>query len=115
MLRIVATVTPEFEWREQAHGNVLRWLLWVEDSDTEVIYHHEMWLLTRKMMQVRVCCLGNALDVALTRSCKVVGCLQVAPWAAPVMYHLLSHIGTVRKRQGGCRCVVLSTHQSLVP
>lgn len=32
---------------------VMRWLLWVEDSDTEVIYHHEMWMLTRKMMSVR--------------------------------------------------------------
>jgi hypothetical protein len=53
VLRITTTVVPEFRWRDQVHGQVMRWLLWVEDSDTEVIYHHDMWMLNRKMMQVR--------------------------------------------------------------
>lgn len=52
VLRITTTVVPEFKWRDQAHGQVMRWLLWVEDSDTEVIYHHDLWMLNRKMMQV---------------------------------------------------------------
>ena len=64
VLRIVTTVTPQFEWREQVHGHAVRWLLWVEDSDTEVIYHHEMWTLTRKMMQARrqACHLWFSID-----------------------------------------------------
>lgn len=53
VLRVTTTISPQFYWRDQSHGQALRWLLRVEDSDTEVIYHHEMWTLTRKMMQVR--------------------------------------------------------------
>lgn len=53
VLRVALTVRPQFSWREQAHGQSMRWLLLVEDSDTEAVYHNEIWTLTRKMMQAR--------------------------------------------------------------
>lgn len=49
VLRIQLDLTPEFSWRDQAHGAALRWLVWVEDSNSEHIYHSEMWTLTKKM------------------------------------------------------------------
>ena len=49
VLRIALTVTPEFSWRERDHGAALRWLVWVEDSDNEHIYHR--------------CAAGNAAHV----------------------------------------------------
>lgn len=49
VLRIQLTLTPEFSWRDNIHGAALRWLVWVEDSDNEKIYHSEMWTLTKKM------------------------------------------------------------------
>ncbi|KAL6744639.1 P-loop containing nucleoside triphosphate hydrolase protein [Haematococcus lacustris] len=41
--------SPEFEWRDRVHGSGLRWLVLVEDSANEHLYHSEVWLLTRKM------------------------------------------------------------------
>jgi Sec63 Brl domain len=52
VLRVSASVRPQFAWRERVHGSVMRWLLWVEDTENDVIYHHEMWMLNRKMMGV---------------------------------------------------------------
>ena len=49
VLRIQLTLTPEFTWRDNVHGAALRWLVWVEDSDNEKIYHSEMWTLTKRM------------------------------------------------------------------
>jgi len=49
VLRIQLTLTPEFSWRDNIHGAALRWLIWVEDSENEKIYHSEMWTLTKKM------------------------------------------------------------------
>ncbi len=49
VLRIQLTLTPEFSWRDNIHGAALRWLVWVEDSENEKIYHSEMWTLTKKM------------------------------------------------------------------
>lgn len=49
VLRIQLTLTPEFSWRDNIHGAALRFLVWVEDSDNEKIYHSEMWTLTKRM------------------------------------------------------------------
>ncbi|KAF5832046.1 Sec63 Brl domain-containing protein [Dunaliella salina] len=49
VLRVQLTITANFEWRERAHGQALRWLILVEDSANEHIYHSESWLLTKKM------------------------------------------------------------------
>ena len=48
VLRVSLNLTPEFEWRERDHGSSLRWLVWVEDSENDHIYHSEMWVLTRR-------------------------------------------------------------------
>ena len=37
-------ITPQFTWHDRAHGGSLRWHLWVEDSDSEAIYHTEVRL-----------------------------------------------------------------------
>ncbi|KAL4525728.1 hypothetical protein Ndes2526B_g09336 [Nannochloris sp. 'desiccata'] len=49
VLRIQLALVPEFSWRDNIHGAALRWLVWVEDSENEKIYHSEMWTLTKKM------------------------------------------------------------------
>jgi activating signal cointegrator complex subunit 3 len=51
VVRVELLVTPDFEWRDAVHGNALRWLLWVEDSDNEKIYHSETWTLTKRMLR----------------------------------------------------------------
>lgn len=39
---------PLFEWRDRVHGSALRWLILVEDTATEHIYHSEVRMaLTR--------------------------------------------------------------------
>jgi hypothetical protein len=35
--------------QEKAHGQALRWWVWVEDTETEYLYHSESWVLTKKM------------------------------------------------------------------
>jgi hypothetical protein len=52
MLRVSLAISPSFRWREQAHGQSMRWILIVEDSERDMVYHNEIWILTRKMMQV---------------------------------------------------------------
>jgi len=42
VLRVQLKITPEFAWHDRAHGGSLRWHLWVEDSDSETIYHTEV-------------------------------------------------------------------------
>ena len=50
MLRVQLSIQPAFQWKDRAHGNGMRWHIWVEDSENEHIYHSETWLLTKKMM-----------------------------------------------------------------
>jgi hypothetical protein len=52
VLRVVLSLRPDFEWHDKSHGHSLRYILWVEDSKNDIIYHNETWTLTRKMMQV---------------------------------------------------------------
>lgn len=49
VLRISLTIAAGFEWRERAHGQALRWWVWVEDTASEHLYHSELWTLTKKM------------------------------------------------------------------
>ena len=41
-------ITPVFEWNDKIHGTVEPWWIWVEDPDSEHIYHHETFLLSKK-------------------------------------------------------------------
>lgn len=52
VLRVVLMLRPEFVWRDSAHGQAMRWILWVGDSEHDFIYYNEVWTLTKKMMQV---------------------------------------------------------------
>lgn len=48
VLRVSVTLIPEFEWRDQLHGALQRWLIWVEDPVNEHIYHSETFNLSKK-------------------------------------------------------------------
>ena len=48
VLRCSVVITPCFEWRDAAHGSSLRWLLWVEDTHGDAIYHSETITLTKR-------------------------------------------------------------------
>jgi activating signal cointegrator complex subunit 3 len=53
VLRVQLAVDPRwFEWHDRAHGNALRWWVWVEDASSENLLHAETWTLTKK---VRAC------------------------------------------------------------
>ncbi|CAG9467191.1 unnamed protein product [Pedinophyceae sp. YPF-701] len=49
VLRVVLKVTPTFRWKERYHGQSQRWLIWVEDSENEHLYHTELWQLSKRM------------------------------------------------------------------
>ena len=50
VLRIQLGITATFAWRDRQHGAALRWLIWVEDPDSDRIYHHEVcrWAGSRR-------------------------------------------------------------------
>ncbi|KAL5244354.1 hypothetical protein ACI65C_011764 [Semiaphis heraclei] len=47
-LRVELTITPDFQWDEKLHGNSEAFWVLVEDVDSEVILHHEFFLLKAK-------------------------------------------------------------------
>ncbi|XP_076460821.1 U5 small nuclear ribonucleoprotein 200 kDa helicase-like [Babylonia areolata] len=47
-LRVELTVTPDFQWEEKVHGNSEAFWILVEDVDSEVVLHHEYFLLKSK-------------------------------------------------------------------
>uniref|UniRef100_A0A1D2A263 Activating signal cointegrator 1 complex subunit 3 n=1 Tax=Auxenochlorella protothecoides TaxID=3075 RepID=A0A1D2A263_AUXPR len=47
VLQLVLRITPAFEWKERLHGGSLKWHIWVEDANSENIYHSEQWMLQR--------------------------------------------------------------------
>jgi activating signal cointegrator complex subunit 3 len=49
VLRIQLQLSPDFSWNDRVHGAALRWLIWVEDSTSDHLYHSEMWTLTKRM------------------------------------------------------------------
>jgi activating signal cointegrator complex subunit 3 len=48
ILRLTLTVTADFAWKDSVHGANEAWWIWVEDADSEHIYHHEYFLLHKK-------------------------------------------------------------------
>ena len=50
-MRVVVQVEPGFEWRDGLHGPVQRWHVWVEDLDTDQVYHTELWSLNKRMIR----------------------------------------------------------------
>lgn len=49
VVRVHLSLTATFKWLDSVHGGALRWLVWIEDSENEHIYHSETWTLTKKM------------------------------------------------------------------
>lgn len=47
-LRVVLTITPDFQWDEKIHGTSEAFWILIEDVDSEVILHHEYFLLKAK-------------------------------------------------------------------
>ncbi|XP_028179425.1 putative U5 small nuclear ribonucleoprotein 200 kDa helicase, partial [Ostrinia furnacalis] len=47
-LRVELTITPDFQWDDKVHGQSEAFWILVEDVDSEVILHHEYFLLKQK-------------------------------------------------------------------
>lgn len=47
-LRVELTITPDFQWDEKVHGASEGFWIMIEDVDSEVILHHEFFLLKAK-------------------------------------------------------------------
>ncbi|KAL8706297.1 MAG: hypothetical protein Q9201_000616 [Fulgogasparrea decipioides] len=50
VLRIHLFITPDFRWNDRHHGTSESYWIWVENSETSEIYHHEYFILTRKKL-----------------------------------------------------------------
>eukprot|EP00850_Spirogloea_muscicola_P003370 SM000013S26539 [mRNA] locus=s13:882491:898189:- [translate_table: standard] len=50
VLQVTLSITPDFVWKDKIHGTTERWLVWVEDSENEHIYHSDVFNLNRKMV-----------------------------------------------------------------
>ncbi|KAI4494071.1 hypothetical protein M0802_009225 [Mischocyttarus mexicanus] len=51
VLRIRLQITPQFRWNDAVHGkNSEAFWIWIEDPDNNLIYHHEYFILTKKMV-----------------------------------------------------------------
>ncbi|KAL2166430.1 hypothetical protein VTG60DRAFT_2783 [Thermothelomyces hinnuleus] len=50
VLRIKLYITPDFRWNDHLHGTSESYYIWVENSDTSEIYHHEFFILNRKKL-----------------------------------------------------------------
>ncbi|RMZ83373.1 hypothetical protein DV737_g1644, partial [Chaetothyriales sp. CBS 132003] len=51
VLRMRLYLYPEFSWNDRHHGTSESYWVWVENSDTSEIYHHEYFILSRKRMK----------------------------------------------------------------
>ncbi|CCU77629.1 activating signal cointegrator 1 complex subunit 3 [Blumeria hordei DH14] len=50
VLRIRLFITPDFRWDDRYHGTSESYWIWVENSETFEIYHHEFFILNRKKL-----------------------------------------------------------------
>nr|XP_045603528.1 activating signal cointegrator 1 complex subunit 3-like [Procambarus clarkii] len=50
VLRVKLSITPEFTWNDRVHGSQETYWIWVEDPDTNHMYHHEQFTLTKKQV-----------------------------------------------------------------
>ncbi|XP_053995787.1 activating signal cointegrator 1 complex subunit 3 [Hylaeus anthracinus] len=51
VLRIRLQIYPQFRWNDKIHGKTSEpFWIWVEDPDTNFLYHHEYFEMTRKMV-----------------------------------------------------------------
>ncbi|KAL4865899.1 hypothetical protein BDV12DRAFT_199669 [Aspergillus spectabilis] len=50
VLRVRLNLYPEFTWNDRHHGASESYWVWVENSETSEIYHHEYFILSRKKL-----------------------------------------------------------------
>ncbi|RYP17754.1 hypothetical protein DL765_004332 [Monosporascus sp. GIB2] len=50
VLRIKLYVSPDFRWNDQIHGTSESFYIWVENSETSDIYHHEFFILNKRKL-----------------------------------------------------------------
>ncbi|RMX95410.1 hypothetical protein D0868_11745 [Hortaea werneckii] len=50
VLRIKLFITPDFRWNDRHHGKSESYWIWVENSETSEIYHHEYFIMSRKKL-----------------------------------------------------------------
>ena len=50
VLRIHLFLTPDFRWNDRHNGASESYWIWVENSETSEIYHHEYFILSRKKL-----------------------------------------------------------------
>ena len=50
VLRVHLYLTPDFRWNDRHHGNSESYWIWVENSESSEIYHHEFFILNRKKL-----------------------------------------------------------------
>jgi len=50
VLRIRLHLTPDFRWNDRHNGTSESYWIWVENSETSEIYHHEFFILNRKKL-----------------------------------------------------------------
>ncbi|KAK5082315.1 putative steryl acetyl hydrolase mug81 [Lithohypha guttulata] len=50
VLRMKLFLYPEFYWNDKHHGTSEAYWVWVENSETSEIYHHEYFILSRKKL-----------------------------------------------------------------
>ena len=50
VLRMKLYLYPEFSWNDRHHGTSESYWIWVENSETSEIYHHEYFILNRKKL-----------------------------------------------------------------
>ncbi|KAL5815738.1 hypothetical protein ACOSQ4_026379 [Xanthoceras sorbifolium] len=49
VLKVDLVITPVFTWKDRFHGTAQRWWILVEDSESDHIYHSELFTLTKRM------------------------------------------------------------------
>ena len=50
VLRIHLYLTPDFRWNDRHNGTSESYWIWVENSETSEIYHHEFFILNRRKL-----------------------------------------------------------------
>lgn len=50
VLRIRLYLTPEFRWNDRHNGTSESYWIWVENSETSEVFHHEFFILNRKKL-----------------------------------------------------------------
>ena len=50
VLRIRLYLTPDFRWNDRHNGSSESYWIWVENSETSEIYHHEYFILSRRKL-----------------------------------------------------------------